>query len=258
MINGSAQGGIWLQSDPSLRFGVSASTGGITELLRLSSTDPYRYATFHGGIDITGGGATMILRSRTGSGAEAHQYNSGGNLIFNFSGSGDRFWMNSNGDFIAGAALFPGGYGSCYLYRSSSDRLGVSQHLSVLGWVDAGNMTAAGHQVWSNGYHAPRIQGYCAYPSGNDWNNALDNGWYMGDGLANAPAAGWMKGMVTVHNTDWVEQEVHRFTDSGPCPNRWRRSRRNGTWTAWQRIPSVLVQSADPGGNAQDGDLWFW
>lgn len=247
--------GVKSQSDAA-RGGIKFGDGPVLE--RGSTTR----LSLSGGLDATDtiqskGGNAMLAFDDRALAATWGWYASGGVARLWHSSGVDQIWV-SNRDLFVGAAIYPGGPGTCYFYRSSSDRLGVSQNLSVLGWLDAGNMTAAGYQVWSNGYHAPRIQGYCAYPSGSDWNNALENGWWMGADLANAPATGWMKGMVTAHNAAWIEQEVHAFTDNTTSPRRWRRQRLNGTWTAWQRIPSVFVQSTDPGAVAQDGDLWFW
>jgi hypothetical protein len=70
-----------------------------------------------------------------------------------------------------------------------------------------------------------------------DWNNALDNGWYMGSGTANAPggSANWFLGNVEAHgSTGWRTQTVHSFTlDGSGATYVYRRSQNNGTWEAW-------------------------
>lgn len=65
-----------------------------------------------------------------------------------------------------------------------------------------------------------------------DWNAATSNGWYMASDAANAPIGGWLLGTITVHNADWIQQEVFTFT-SGPEVMRYRRHKNGGTWTAW-------------------------
>ncbi|QVD49367.1 hypothetical protein LUCX_297 [Xanthomonas phage vB_XciM_LucasX] len=82
-------------------------------------------------------------------------------------------------------------------------------------------------------YRAP-LDVNCATPSGNDWNNATTNGWWMASGAANAPGGGtgWFLGTVTVHNGSWVQQEVRDFT-AGVNGTKWRRWRLADTWSAW-------------------------
>lgn len=68
-----------------------------------------------------------------------------------------------------------------------------------------------------------------------DWNSAVNNGWYMAAGAANAPAAvggSWLIGTVTQHNSLWIQQEVWQFT-AGPEVTRYRRHMLNGGWSAW-------------------------
>lgn len=84
-----------------------------------------------------------------------------------------------------------------------------------------------------------RIGTAAAYAPANDWNNAVETGWYMYPGAANAPAysQAWFIGDVVVHNTDWVTQTLHEFTgDSEGNTATWRRSRNGGTWSAWYRL----------------------
>jgi hypothetical protein len=70
------------------------------------------------------------------------------------------------------------------------------------------------------------------YPAGSDWNNALDNGFYMDANSANAPVAGvWMYGIVVQHNPSWVTQRLLSFANDY---KEYIRHRKNGTWSAWQ------------------------
>jgi len=65
-----------------------------------------------------------------------------------------------------------------------------------------------------------------------DWNLALHTGDYMGADAANAPGATWYIGKSTVHNQDWVTQEVWSFV-SGSEVARYRRQKANGSWQPW-------------------------
>lgn len=68
-----------------------------------------------------------------------------------------------------------------------------------------------------------------------DWNNAVNNGWYMGSNAANAPESSvWFMGKVTRHNALWVQQELVNFT-SGVSGKKWRRWLLNGTWSSWSQ-----------------------
>lgn len=93
-----------------------------------------------------------------------------------------------------------------------------------------------------------------------DWNAALENGFYMASNGANAPAGDWMLGQATVHNSDWVTQEVWQFTSGARPQPRWTRNKLGGNWQPWKRIdnPRTWVQGNDPGGAADEGDLWIW
>ncbi|WP_142851030.1 pyocin knob domain-containing protein [Telmatospirillum sp. J64-1] len=76
-----------------------------------------------------------------------------------------------------------------------------------------------------------------------DWNNALENGWYMASGATNAPpgetgSGAWWMGFVERHNELYVTQTVHAFSgNSGPNNTMvWRRRRFNGTWSDWYKL----------------------
>ena len=125
---------------------------------------------------------------------------------------------------------------------------------TMTGSLSVPALSVSGDAVWRDGNHPARIGPTCAYPSGSNWNNALISGWYMGDGLTNAPSGGWWMGWVTAHNSDWLEQEVIAFTDSGVFPRRYRRYKRSGVWTGWYGVSDIIVSATDPGGS--DGTLW--
>ena len=70
-----------------------------------------------------------------------------------------------------------------------------------------------------------------------DWNTTAQNGWFMASGALNAPpgytdSGQWLIGTVTVHNANWIQQEVWGFTNEAST-KRWRRHKLNGTWSGW-------------------------
>ena len=82
----------------------------------------------------------------------------------------------------------------------------------------------------------------------NDWNSALETGWYASSTAANSPSGGtWHLGYVEAHHTGWVTQTVHQFanSDGSGDTKMYRRSRDSGpadgnpvggTWSAWYRV----------------------
>jgi hypothetical protein len=72
-----------------------------------------------------------------------------------------------------------------------------------------------------------------------DWNNALDNGWYMGGGgTLNAPAAltGWGIGEVIAHGAaGYRTQRVFDFT-AGVGSQVYERRQQGGTWLGWVKV----------------------
>lgn len=83
-----------------------------------------------------------------------------------------------------------------------------------------------------------------------DWNSVTANGWWMAENAPNAPTPGhWYYGQTIVHNGDWVEQRVVRFTetefDARPTYKRWRLG---GMWGSWQRVydTAAEIQSIVP------------
>lgn len=102
-------------------------------------------------------------------------------------------------------------------------------------------VTINGNTPWTNANFDPnsklgaRASLGVAANTVSDWNNALDNGWHMGTGAANAPAAigsSWFMVRVSQHNGDWITQEGWVFTDNADSIV-YRRRKLNGTWSAW-------------------------
>ncbi|MER9625052.1 MULTISPECIES: pyocin knob domain-containing protein [unclassified Mesorhizobium] len=79
-----------------------------------------------------------------------------------------------------------------------------------------------------------------------DWNNALENGWYMNASGANGPTVDWYLGTVESHSTTagslYRTQTVHNFTvaNSGNTLA-WRRHQQAGVWGAWYKL--ILSQA---------------
>lgn len=70
-----------------------------------------------------------------------------------------------------------------------------------------------------------------------DWNDAVQNGYYMDDDALNAPGAGWFLGHVVAHSSTWCTQTVHAFTaDGGVDSKTYRRDQNSGAWSAWYRV----------------------
>lgn len=77
-----------------------------------------------------------------------------------------------------------------------------------------------------------------------DWNSAVENGWFMGNNAANAPAnveAGgtlWFFGTVIAHNENYVFQEVYQFTASNDARSnkKYIRSCKEGVWGEWYEV----------------------
>ena len=90
-----------------------------------------------------------------------------------------------------------------------------------------------------------------------DWNAAVTDGLYMAYNASNAPDANtWWFGRVTSYSTNYVIQEIFKFTastDAYAIPKRMR-VKRNGTWGAWK---DVTVSKAVPS-NAVFTDTNTW
>jgi hypothetical protein len=118
------------------------------------------------------------------------------------------------------------------LYRVSANSLQTDQNLYVVGDFDCGT---------------GRLGKVCKYPPSSDWNNALDNGWWMGASYANAPAAltNWVMGEVIAHGAaGYRVQRVWDFT-APPGSQVYERRQQGGSWTSW-----VKSGFYNPGGSA--------
>lgn len=77
-----------------------------------------------------------------------------------------------------------------------------------------------------------------------DWNNANENGWWMGSGATNCPpalAGAWAIGEVTVHIQNlWMTQRVWNFTDVVGS-QMYERRQSNGTWSSWVASPAAVA-----------------
>ncbi|MEK4121950.1 pyocin knob domain-containing protein [Lysinibacillus sp. FSL K6-0102] len=90
---------------------------------------------------------------------------------------------------------------------------------------------------------AQRLQPKCTVVS--DWNMVKDNGFYMGDPVAqNAPTKEWWMGFVTAHNDLYVIQKVINVTGG----SEFERQCFNGVWENWiETSPRKLFQSVSNG-----------
>jgi hypothetical protein len=100
-----------------------------------------------------------------------------------------------------------------------------------------------------------RLGPTAVYPiPGNDWNNALDNGYYMHADAANAPGGGWWLGEVFQHNTAWVTQRVWQFT-SGAGSVTYERRKLNGGWSGWVPVFQQVVLPCQCSLGYQGGEI---
>ena len=73
-----------------------------------------------------------------------------------------------------------------------------------------------------------------------DWNEALDNGFYMAPATAaNTPSGveGWLMGIVYKHNSNYIVQQLWNFTagdTTTPCAMYFRQ--KNTSWRDWSKI----------------------
>ena len=101
----------------------------------------------------------------------------------------------------------------------------------------------------ANTSHGNHVPSNCTTVT--DWNNAVTNGWYMGNNAANAPsntAAGgtlWYFGEVIAHNSNYVMQTAYAFTASEDAASvsKYMRMKTNGVWGDWV---NVTVSTAVP------------
>lgn len=179
-----------------------------------------------------GGGAILLFQDRTSS-ANFGWYSSGGVArLWHSGGTGDQIW-SSNKDLFVGAAIFPGGAGSCYLYRVDSGRLAINQNFSVNADLNVGGQLYADSWIRSN-------------TSGTGWYHQIHNGGiYMSDATWIRTYGG--KGFLCDATMQGSRVEVtygglHQIASNG---------------AAWIRQPRIFVGGGDPGAQAQDGDIWI-
>lgn len=112
----------------------------------------------------------------------------------------------------------------------------------------------AGGTIWTSGNFDPntklnnRDELGSSARTHSDWNTATSNGWWMAANATNAPVGNWLLGVVTVHNGDWIQQEVYDFT-AGINGPKWYRWKLGGTWSAW-------TQDFNVGGTLYAGRIW--
>lgn len=183
------------------------------------------------------------------------------NGIIRTSGTGGGFFFNDRGTTREWAWYGTGGFARLYandlgdvivIESATSMKLGGYSVLHTQNFPRYADLNAGGRL------------GIAASMDHADWNNAVNTGWFMYPGGANAPSeagSSWLMVQVTQHNTDWIQQEAFIFTN-GPNTSRWRRHKNAGSWGSWVRVREsgyrVFVQSGDPGTASEDGDLWIW
>jgi hypothetical protein len=138
------------------------------------------------------------------------------------------------------------GSGSGYIWYNPSgvfefNHAAGTSYLNAAGGIwTSGNFNPANYQPYR-----PEVREVAETIT--DWNNAVNNGWYMASGGLNAPAAfagSWVMGKVTRHNADWLQQEVWVFTGNADGA-RWRRHKTGGTWGAW--TADIIVGAINAG-----------
>lgn len=119
-------------------------------------------------------------------------------------------------------------------------------------WNGKANASHTHTNYAPNGYG---LGGSCAIPTGNDWDNALKTGFYMGTNQANAPNTDWWMGYVLNHHDGWIVQKVCNFNSSQQWMTRYKL---NGTWTAWtnEYDRKIVHSTANPSGGL-NGDVWI-
>lgn len=75
-----------------------------------------------------------------------------------------------------------------------------------------------------------------------DWNAVTENGFYMAQGASNAPNTDWFMGIVIVHNSNYIIQELWQFTggDSTTLCAKYVRQKCT-TWRPWIKEPRLKV-----------------
>ena len=75
-----------------------------------------------------------------------------------------------------------------------------------------------------------------------DFNSAtaIEDGWYMGSNVANAPSTAWYLVFTLKHNTIYTIQTAYAFTSNPVLV--YQRQQVNGVWQAWQRIYGTAAE----------------
>ncbi|MBD5463237.1 MAG: hypothetical protein HDR24_09315 [Lachnospiraceae bacterium] len=93
---------------------------------------------------------------------------------------------------------------------------------------------SAGWQLDLLGNRVFRLKYYCTPVT--DWNDAIWNGWYDAFNAENAPAPGWLYGIVIAHNTSFCRQILYSFSAGSTTvatSHRFERIHHNGTFSEW-------------------------
>jgi len=134
------------------------------------------------------------------------------------------------------SAVGLGAYGqrTTIVRRAQNDTFEAGNPVNPLDVVNKQTMEAA---LASSGIPA-RLGAIAATTT--DWNNATDNGWYMGNNAANAPDTVWFIGEVMTHDPSYSVQTVYSFAET---PLRvYRRQKWQGSWSAWGPAADVPLR----------------
>jgi len=149
-----------------------------------------------------------------------------------------------------GDANAPGGsyYGLLVLNVTSTTQVRQVAYDYQTDYVYMRRLTAGvGWQPWIQTYPLTDValparlgQSGTAAP-GNDWNNAVMNGWYIGSGAANAPPSpnyNYWEVMVTAWDTTshCAQLAFALFEPNNPV---YYRNRVSGNWQAWKKVAPI-------------------
>lgn len=98
--------------------------------------------------------------------------------------------------------------------------------------------------------------------SSRDMNDIMENGFYDGTEMANAPTNDWYWFEVQTHSLNpggWCTQIAHKFGEN----TSFRRTKSNGVWSAWDKMlhesnsPAMHYATREPlATDGRDGDSW--
>lgn len=128
------------------------------------------------------------------------------------------------------------------LYVSAGSIIYTTNHGNSSLWYQAynwGNHANAGYatQTWVNNNTIQTPNGRPINISGEDLNTWRKTGFYVGEGLQNAPNNGWFYILVqTYDNNVWIKQTATSF-GSGNAPNiTYERVMQAGNWGDWEQV----------------------